>query len=60
MKFEKKLNNRKHDEHITTPEFNILTADLVKKQTLMLNCQTLTEKLLQMKQNTYLLKIKNI
>ena len=64
---EKKLNNHNHDKHITTPECNTLTADvfnvrlaqanLIRKEILMLNCRVLTEKLLQIKRNTCLLKI---
>ena len=64
---EKKLNNYNHDKHITTPECNALAADvfnvrlaqanLIRKEILMLNCRVLTEKLLQIKRNTCLLKI---
>ena len=64
---ENKLNNHNHDKYITTPEFNTLAADvfnarlaqanLVIKQILMLNYQVLTKGLLQIKQNTYLLKM---
>ena len=53
---EKKLIDHNHDKHITTPEFNTLAASVfnatlaqanIIKQILMLNCQVLTEKLLQ-------------
>ena len=56
-----------HDKYITTPEFNTLAAsvfnaiiaqaNLVPKQILILNYQVLIEKLLQIKQNTYLLNM---
>ena len=56
-----------HDKYITTPEFNTLAAsvfnaiiaqaNLVAKQILILNYQVLIEKLLQIKQNTYLLNM---
>ena len=65
---EKKLTDHNHDKYINTPQFNTLAADvfnarlvqanLIKKQQiLMLNCRMLTEKLRQIKQNIYLLKI---
>ena len=64
---EKKLADHNHDEYIATPEFNALAADvfnarliranLVTKQILMINCQVLTEKLFQIKQNICLLKM---
>ena len=64
---EKNLNNHNHDKHITTPECNTLAADvfnvrlaqanLIRKEILMLNFRVLTEKLLQIKRNTCLLKI---
>ena len=65
---ENKLNNHNHDKYITTPEFNKLAADtfnsrfaqanlIKKKQILMQNCQILTEKLLKIKQITYLFKM---
>ena len=64
---EKKLNGHNHDIYITTPECNTLAADvfnvrltqanLIRKEILMLNCRVLTEKLLQIKRNTCLLKI---
>ena len=64
---ENKLNNHNHDKYITTPEFNTLAADvfnvrlaqanLIRKEILMLNFRVLTEKLLQIKRNTCLLKI---
>ena len=56
-----------HDKYITTPEFNTLAAsvfnaiiaqaNLVAKQILILNYQVLIEKLLQIKQSTYLLNM---
>ena len=65
-KIEKKLNNHNHPKYIDTQEFNTLAPDifnariaqanLVTKQTLMLNCQVFIKKLSQIKQNTYLLK----
>ena len=65
---EKKLSDHNHDKYITTPEFNALTADHFnckistskfnrKRQILMLNCQVLTEKLIQINQNIYLLQM---
>ena len=65
---EKKLSDHNHDKCITTPEFNTLTADYFickistskfnrKRQILMLNCQVLTEKLIQIIQNIYLLQM---
>ena len=66
-KLEKKLTNYDNDKYITTPEFNTLAADFLmqdqhkqiqqQRQILMLNCQVLTEKLPQVKQKIYLLKI---
>ena len=64
----KKLTDHSHDKYITTPEFNTLAASVFnarlaqanlikKKQILMLICQVLTEKLLQIKQNIFLLKM---
>ena len=62
----KKPTNHNHDKYITTPEFNTLAASVFNArlaqanliiQILMLNCQVLTEKLLQINQNTYLLKM---
>ena len=63
---EKKLTDHNHDKYITTPEFNTLAASVFNArlaqanliiQILMLNCQVLTEKLPQINQNTYLLKM---
>ena len=58
---ENKLNNHNHDKYIDTPEFNKLAADVfnarLAQANLMLSCQILTEKLLKIKQNIYLLKI---
>ena len=69
----KKLTNRDHAKHITTPDFNTLAAHVfnarlaqanlitkTEKQILMINCQVLTEKLLQINQHTYSLKRKLI
>ena len=61
-KREKKLTDHNHDKYITTPEFNTLPASVfnarlaqatLKTKT---DCQALIEKLLQTKQNIYLLK----
>ena len=58
----KKLTDHNHDKYITTPEFNTLPASvfnarlaqaILKTKT---DCQALIEKLLQTKQNIYLLK----
>ena len=64
---EKKLTDYNHDDYITTPEFNTLAPDvfkarlaqanLIKRQILMLSCQAVIEKLLQINQNIYLLKM---
>ena len=64
---EKKLTDHNHDKYITTLEFNALAADvfyarlvqanLLTKQTLMLNCRVLTEKLMQINKKMCLLKI---
>ena len=64
---EKKLTDHNHDKYITTPEFNTLAADvfnarlaqanLITKQIFMLNCRESTEKLLQINQKIYLLKM---
>ena len=64
---ENKLTNHNHDKYIDTQEFNKLTADvfnvriaqanLMTKQSWILDCQVLTEKLLQIKQNIYSWKI---
>ena len=64
---EKKLTDHNHDKYITTPEFNTLAAsvfnaklaqsNLITRQILMLNCQVLTEKSLQINQNICLLKM---
>ena len=57
---EKKLTDHNHDKYITTPDFNTLAASvlnarlaqahLITKIALMLNCQVLIEKLLQINQ----------
>ena len=49
IEIEKKLTDHSHDKYITTPEFNVLAADVFnatliqsnwwQKQILMLNCQ---------------------
>ena len=64
---EKKLADHNHDKYITTLEFNALAADvfyarlvranLLTKQTLMLNCRVLTEKLMQINKKLCLLKM---
>ena len=64
---ENKIINHHHDKYVTIPEFNTLTVDVfnarlsqanfVTKQILMPNYQVLTKVLLQIKQNTYLLKM---
>ena len=64
---EKKLTDHNQDKYVTTPEFNtwlpmLLTQDQHKqteypKHILMLNCQAVTEKLLQIKQNICMLKM---
>ena len=65
--FEKKLTYHNHDKYINTAQFNTLVADifnarlaqanLITRQISMLNRQVLTEKLLQIYQNIYLLKM---
>ena len=61
---EKKLSDHNHGKYITTPEFNTLAADFFKARLAQENLITKTnfdakliEKLLQIKQNTYLLKM---
>ena len=66
-KIEEKITGHNHDKYITTPGFNNLAADvfntklaqanLITKTDLMLKCQVLIEKLPQIKQSTYLLKM---
>ena len=66
-KLEKKLTDHSHDRYITTPESNTLAAsvfnarlsqaNLITKADFVLSYQVLTEKLLQINQNTYLLKM---
>ena len=60
----KNIIDHNHDKYITTPEFNKLTAEnfvarlaQVTKQILIINSQILLEKLLQIKESIYLLKI---
>ena len=64
---EKKITNHKHDKYITTPEFTKLTAesfaarlaqaDLIRKTDFDANYQVLIEKLVQIKQVIYFLKM---
>ena len=63
---ENMLNNHNHDKYVATSEFNSLAnvfntrlaqANLIKKLILMLSCQVLIEKLLQIKQNVFLMII---
>ena len=60
---EKKITDHKHGKYITTPEFNKITveyfaqANLITKTDFNAKLSCLIEKLLQIKQNTYLLKI---
>ena len=59
------LNNHNHDKYVATSEFNTLAANvfntrlaqanLITKLILMLSCQVLIEKLLQIKQNIFLM-----
>ena len=59
------INNDNHDKYVATSEFNTLAANvfnarlaqanLITKTDLMLSCQALTEKLLQIKQNIFLM-----
>ena len=64
----KKPTDHNHDKYITTPEFNTLAssasnarstqANLITKTDFdAINYQVLTERLLQIKQNNYLLKM---
>ena len=62
-----KLTDHNHDKYITTAEFNILVPDvfvvrlaqanLITKTDFDVKCQVLTEKLPQVNQNIYLLKM---
>ena len=64
---ENKLNNHNHDKYIITPEFNTLAADVFNARLAQANLITKTDfdaklsnlnkKLLQIEQNTYLLKM---
>ena len=60
---EKKITEHNHDKFITTPKFNKLTAEnfaarfAQARQILIINCQILIEKLIQIKQSICLLKI---
>ena len=64
---EKKITNHKHERHITTPEFNKLTAEnfavklkqvnLITKTDFDAKLQVLIKKLLQIKLSIYLLKM---
>ena len=60
-KIEKKLTDHNYDKYITTSEFNKLAADVFNARlvqgnlvtkTLILNCQILIKKLLQIKRKT--------
>ena len=63
---EKKLRDHKHGKYITTPEFNMLTAEnfaarlaqanLITKTEFNAKLSSLKEKLLQIKQEIYLCK----
>ena len=64
---EKKLTDHKHGKYITTPEFNKLTAEnfaavlaqanLITETDFDAKLSSLIEKLLQIKQDIYLLKM---
>ena len=65
---ENKLNNHNHDKYIDTSEFNILAVDVFNARTAQANLVTKTDfdsklrnlnkkKILQIKQNKYLLKM---
>ena len=64
---ENKLNNHNHDNYTDTPEFNKLAADvfnvrlaeanLIRKTDFDAKLSVLTEKLLKINQNIYLLKM---
>ena len=59
------LNNHNHDKYVATSEFNTLAANvfnerlaqanLITKTDFMLSCQVLIEKLLQIRQNIFLM-----
>ena len=65
---ERKLADHDLDKYITIPEFNTSAAsvfnarlaqvNLITKEIYMLHCQALEEKLLRIKQNIYLLKMR--
>ena len=65
---ENKVNNYNHNKYITTPEFNKLAADVFNARLVQANLiakaefdselSTLNKKITQIKQNTYLLKMK--
>ena len=67
MILQKKCFDHNHDKYITFSEFNTLAAgvfnarlvqaNLITKTILMLNCQVLIEKSLQINQNSFLLKM---
>ena len=67
VSLKKNYHDHNHDKYVTTPEFNTLAADvfnarlaqanLITKTDLDANCQVLTEKLRQINQNIYLLKM---
>ena len=62
---ENRLNNHNHDKYVATSEFNTLAANvfnarlaqanLITKTDLMLSCQVLIKKLLQIKRNIFLM-----
>ena len=66
-KIENKLNNHNHDKYIDTPEFNKLAADVFNARLAQANSITktdfdakllsLTERLLKINQNIFLLKM---
>ena len=67
LKLKNKLTDHNHEKYITTPEFNTLAAVIFNARLTQVNLITntdfdgklrvLTEKLLKIKQNTYLLKM---
>ena len=62
---ENKLNNHNHDKYVAISEFNTIAADvfnarlaqanIITKTDLMLSCQVLIKKLLQIRQNIFLM-----
>ena len=67
LKLKNKLTDHNHEKYITTPDFNTLAAVIFNARLTQVNLITntdfdgklrvLTEKLLKIKQNTYLLKM---